>query len=369
MHFTFTIALYIPNYNLQHSIINTMKIQNDTWLNESITIEPTEISTEFSESNISTVVIDPTTWLPTDSTVKPATNLWSNLKQHLPALIGIGSGICLCVILSVCTCCYCRRRRIKNKKKHGVSYRTHSDSESVSEDGIELSTISPKKKIKPPTSSTKKVRICPKMALAKEFVESLDWDSVLFDSSHDKCYCNNCYPATWANVTDAGGQKYVIPRGWVRIGLYVDAAIVGVNDIWNKWIVTFHGTSLLAAKSILHNRQFCLPGDKLIDGTLLGIRPGHIPNKKHIYTSPTIAYSSLPVYSAKYDFNSSKNYCAYKVQLVLQCRQKPNTYSVQGETIDARTTRLCPFIPNSEVEYFTEIRGSLVAYGLLVKVI
>ncbi|CAF4247102.1 unnamed protein product, partial [Adineta steineri] len=242
-------------------------------------------------------------------------------------------------------------------------------SESVSEDGIELPTISPKKKIKPSTSSTKKVRICPKMALAKEFVESLDWDSVLFDSSHDKCYCNNCYPATWANVTDAGGQKYVIPRGWVRIGLYVDAAIVGVNDIWNKWIVTFHGTSLLAAKSILHNRQFCLPGDKLIDGTLLGIRPGHIPDKKHIYTSPTIAYSSLPVYSAKYDFNSSKNYCTYKVQLVLQCRQKPNTYSVQGETIDARTTRLCPFIPNSEVEYFTEIRGSLVAYGLLVKVI
>ncbi|CAF1157240.1 unnamed protein product [Adineta steineri] len=173
------------------------------------------------------------------------------------------------------------------------------------------------------------------MALAKEYVESLGWDNVLFDSSHDKCYCIKCYPASWSDMADAGGQKYVIPRGWARIGLHVDAAIVGVNDIWNKWIVTFHGTSLLAAKSILHNRQFCLPGDKLIDGTLLGIRPGHIPDKKHIYTSPTIAYSGLPVYSTKHDFNSSKNYCAYTVQIVLQCRQKPGSYTVQGETVNA----------------------------------
>ncbi|CAF0748291.1 unnamed protein product [Adineta steineri] len=207
------------------------------------------------------------------------------------------------------------------------------------------------------------------MALAKEFVESLDWDSVLFDSSHDKCYCNNCYPATWANVTDAGGQKYVIPRGWVRIGLYVDAATVGVNDIWNKWIVTFHGTSLVAAKSIIHNGQFWLPEDELIGWSLLRIGPGYISGKKHIYTSPTIAYSSLPLYSPKYDFNSLNDNFDYKAQIVLQCRQKPNTYSVQGETIDARTTRICPFIPNSEIEYFTEIRGSLVAYGLLVKLI
>ncbi|CAF4167132.1 unnamed protein product [Adineta steineri] len=125
MHFTFAIALYIPNYNLQHSIINTMKIQNDTWLNESITIEPTEISTEFSESNISTVIIDPTTWLPTDSTEKPTTNLWSNLKQHLPALIGIVGGICLCVILSVCICCYCRRRG-RRPKRPRPPYRKYS---------------------------------------------------------------------------------------------------------------------------------------------------------------------------------------------------------------------------------------------------
>ncbi|CAF4119094.1 unnamed protein product [Adineta steineri] len=207
------------------------------------------------------------------------------------------------------------------------------------------------------------------MELATEFVESLGWDNVLFDSSHDKCYCNNCYPTTCANVTDAGGQIYVIPRGWARIGLHVDTVTVGLNDIWNKWIVTFHGTTVNAAESILRHRQFCLPGDILINGNQLGICDGHIPNKNHIYTSPTIAYSSLPMYSKKCDFTSLNDNCDYKVQIVLQCRQKPGSYRVQGETIRAGTTRLCPFIPNSEVEYFTEIRQSVVPYGLLVKLI
>jgi hypothetical protein len=101
---------------------------------------------------------------------------------------------------------------------------------------------------------------------------------------------------------------------------------------------------------------------------VLGIREGHIPNKKHIYTSPTIAYSSLTVYSPMNDFYSRQTNRNYKVQIVLQCRQMPKSFETQGETVGADATRLCPFIPNSQVEYYTEIRPSLIAYGLLVKI-
>lgn len=133
-------------------------------------------------------------------------------------------------------------------------------------------------------------------------------------------------------------------------------------------IVTFHGTSRAAAISIITNRQFCLPGDKLLDGTVLRIPKEHIPDQLFIFTSPTIAYSSSPVYSPSYSFCSSYDDKTYEAQIVLQCRQKPNSFRVQGETIGLGERQVCPFISNETMEYFTDIRSSLVAYGLLIRV-
>jgi hypothetical protein len=242
-----------------------------------------------------------------------------------------------------------------------------SDSETSDREEIELKTIS---KRLPPGKPTKKPQNnykCPYMILAKEYVSSLQWHDTFFDSSFDKCYCTNCYPTKCADVTVAGGAEYVIPRGWVRLGLSVDRALAENYQIWTKWIVTFHGTSTIAAHSILAHRQFCLPGDTLIDGTQLGIRPGHIPNKNHIYTSPTIAYSSLKVYSPINHFRSFQFKRPYKVQIVFQCRQKPRSFTTQGETVGAGVARICQHIPNSQVEYYTDIRVSIIAYGLLVR--
>jgi len=208
---------------------------------------------------------------------------------------------------------------------------------------------------------------CSYHALAREYIASLKWDKAYFDDSNDRCYCSRCYKDSWKDVLDAGeGGKYVIPRGWVRLGLQIDPVIMKTQDIWNKWIVTFHGTTKIAAQSIIAHRQFCMPGDTLIDGTKLGIRPGHIPDQMFIYTSPTIAYSSGPVYSPTYDFHSTENDADYQAQIVLQCRQKPKTFKTGPETIGA-TDVICPHIPNSEIEYFTDRRGSLLAYGLLVR--
>ena len=126
----------------------------------------------------------------------------------------------------------------------------------------------------------------------------------------------------------------------MRLGLSVDPVIEEERDIWNKWIVTFHGTTIVAARSILTDRHFYLPGDKLVDSNVLKICEGHIPGKKHIYTSPTIAYSGHQVYSTKNEFHSYKTNRSYKVQVVLQCRQDSNSFNVQGETIGAKSKRI-----------------------------
>jgi hypothetical protein len=207
---------------------------------------------------------------------------------------------------------------------------------------------------------------CSYQALAREFAASLNWDKAFFDDSNDRCYCSRCYKDSWNDVIPAGDSKYVIPRGWVRLGLVVDPVTAKKHDIWNKWIVTYHGTSKVAAESIITHRHFCMPGDVLIDGTKLAIRPGHIPGQIYIYTSPTIAYSSSPVYSPVYNFHSTENNSNYEAQIVLHCRQMPTTFQIGPETIGAKE-QICPHVPNSQMEYYTDRRATLVAYGLLVR--
>jgi hypothetical protein len=248
----------------------------------------------------------------------------------------------------------------KENKKHG--HGTFYDADGSKHDG-EWAFDKRAAAKKAPKSTN-----CSYLLLAREFVKSLNWPQHLYDTSCDRCYCTDCYQANWKDVIDAGDGKYVIPRGWVRIGLRVDPVFSAAHEIWEKWIVTFHGTTKIAAQSILMHRQFCLPGDKLIDGTMLGIRDGHIPDQKFIFTSPTIAYSSSTVYSPIYPFHSSHDNKNYQTQLVLQCRQMPKSFQVQRETLGLGHKQICKFISNETVEYFTDRRASLVAYGLLVRV-
>ncbi|CAF5083281.1 unnamed protein product, partial [Rotaria socialis] len=48
------------------------------------------------------------------------------------------------------------------------------------------------------------------------------------------------------------------------------------------------------------------------------------------------------------------------------CRQMPGKFQVQRETIGADNKRICPIIPNNQVEIFTTVRASIVPYGLLI---
>jgi hypothetical protein len=197
---------------------------------------------------------------------------------------------------------------------------------------------------------------------------SLGYSKRLFNRKHNRCYCENCYSVSSKDFFVEGGAKYVIPRGWVRFGLYIDDAQAEAEHIWQQWVVSYHGTSPEAAKSIIEHHQFLLPGDRCISGKVIGVREGHIPGKFQVYTSPTIAYSGDDIYSASTPFRSAATRKSYHAKVVLQCRQQPKTFKIQAETIGAGSRRLCPIIPNSEVEYFTEVRSSIVPYGLLIRV-
>jgi hypothetical protein len=156
---------------------------------------------------------------------------------------------------------------------------------------------------------------------------------------------------------------YVIPRGWVRIGLYVDEVKAKIEDIWNTWIISYHGTNVAAAQSIVSHRQFLLNGDTCENGQQLGKRC------EDLYTSPTIKYSARDAY-AKSAYFRSESGTLYSAKVVFQCRQKPGTYSTQGATGRAQyEKKLCDVIPNDKIELYTNIRSSVVPYGLMVRLI
>ncbi|CAF1324809.1 unnamed protein product [Rotaria sordida] len=214
--------------------------------------------------------------------------------------------------------------------------------------------------------TSSKPRFCSYQKLCREYVCSLNWPREYFNHRFNRCYCSQCYPENYKDVYITADESYVIPRGWVRFGLYVDEVKTNCENLWNTWIVTYHGTQLPAAQSIIAHRQFLLPGDTCDDGTVIGIRKGHIPGKNQVYTSPTIKYSSLDCYCKKYPYQATNGQW-YQAKIVLQCRQQPGTYETQGETVGSRSKRICNIIPNDRIEIFTTARVAVVPYGLLVQ--
>jgi hypothetical protein len=215
------------------------------------------------------------------------------------------------------------------------------------------------------SSRPKKSFTCAYFVECKEFVKHLAWPISFFNMKHDHCYCDKCYPDHLSDTLRVAEADYVVPRNWAGFGLGVDP--FRGDNIWNTWIVVYHGTTTIAAQSILTHRQFLLPGDHLIDGSKLAIREGHIPGKVYIYTSPSIRYASLNVYSPTNSFKSPKTGNRYKVQIVLQCKQKPGTFDTQHETVGWGTKPICNFVPNDRIEHFTNRRSSVVPYRLLIR--
>ena len=243
---------------------------------------------------------------------------------------------------------------------HGVTPMIHVDSCPHCKLRFHRSTPSLTRLSPHPTS-------CLYKTLCGEYLSALKWQENYFDRSQNRCYCSRCYPSAQRDTYEVEGYFSVIPRGWCRFGLRVDQVRAQIDQIWDKWIVTYHGTSTIAAQSIVAHRQLLLPGDRCIDGSMIAIPRHHIKDKNEIYTSPSIAYSSHPCYCPTHRFRSRITNKTYEAKLVLQCRQKPGTFNVQGETIGAGRQRLCRFIPNDQIEFYTTIRAAIVIYGVLIE--
>lgn len=189
---------------------------------------------------------------------------------------------------------------------------------------------------------------CRNIEIGKEFLAKSDWPMALTDSKFDRCYCEKCYKIGYKNTYTVGGGTYVIPRDYTRFGLRIDEVYAQHLNIWKNWLNCFHGTSVYAAKSIVEHRMLLLPGEQTMTGENISIRPGHIAKQPYFFTTPTVKYAELPTYASCYEFQSSTDRKFYNITVVLQCKQKPNSFVIQSETVRAGTKRICPHINNTE---------------------
>ena len=202
------------------------------------------------------------------------------------------------------------------------------------------------------------------------FLKSLGIDEAYFLAEHDRCYCPTCatHIPDVLECYSAHGHPYEVPKGWCGFGLHTKRT-AAAKKVFEKWAVSFHGCPSGVISSILEQGELLMPGDKMIDGTKL---PNRLtrgdPSRIGLYTSPSIKYSELDIYTKPVQWRG------HKVRTVLQCRQnmdvKPPELRIEGETIgwsrrfgDARFSQ---HFRNNEIERFTEARGSIIPYRVLV---
>ncbi len=177
---------------------------------------------------------------------------------------------------------------------------------------------------------------CEKLWVGQEFLVSHKWPAALRNTSHDRCYCNQCYASYAPDMYLVGGYNYVIARGWTRFGVSVDEPFAKHHDVWNTWADCYHGTSIENAKSIIEHRQLLLPRDMTLKGKKLQIRDGHIPGEHYFFTTPTIRYAALNCYADTYNFKSPTTRKRYTIKVAFLCKQKPDSFIAQAETVGAR---------------------------------
>eukprot|EP00929_Paragymnodinium_shiwhaense_P071636 TRINITY_DN36399_c0_g1_i1.p1 TRINITY_DN36399_c0_g1~~TRINITY_DN36399_c0_g1_i1.p1 ORF type:complete len:209 (-),score=14.83 TRINITY_DN36399_c0_g1_i1:510-1136(-) len=182
-------------------------------------------------------------------------------------------------------------------------------------------------------------------------------------------YCEGCYPPRFRSIITDGGSTYVVPRGWVGFGLKVPVRGLDPHiDCFKKWSVSFHGASPTVVKTVLQNGQFAIPGDKLLDGTILASRNSAGRRDAHFYTSPTASYAGLKLYATLSKWLSSEG------QVVLMCRQdKATLKNTQAETMGFRRhghaeDHLCPHVKLSgDIEWLSDSRTGCIPYRILVR--
>ena len=100
--------------------------------------------------------------------------------------------------------------------------------------------------------------------------------------------------------------------------------------------------------------------------TLPALHTGGGKQRHKIYTSPSVLYSELSIYTKP----ELQKFKMQEARVVLQCRQKPD-YEIGGETVgwDRKYPgrAISPHFDNSVIERFTTARNAIIPYRVLVK--
>ncbi|CAF1128003.1 unnamed protein product [Didymodactylos carnosus] len=155
-----------------------------------------------------------------------------------------------------------------------------------------------------------------------------------------------------------GGHGYTVARGWVRFGLKVTTSTD--TTIWKQRGTCYHGTNNKTSRSIISIGHLLLPGDKLLDNTVVESVYG---SKDYFYTSPSTAYTASRLFRFKHNY-ISKNSGMYKVQLILRCKQKPGTFQRHSVVIPITD----PYISSDIIEWYSSIATAAIPYSAMVRI-
>jgi hypothetical protein len=212
--------------------------------------------------------------------------------------------------------------------------------------------------------------VCPVKENAKAFLATLNLEHY-YNHEFDRCYCDRCYKGP-SVIANEGPTPYVVPRGWVRVGLKTPPRMNDPDlEVWKKWSVSFHGVkSKPVLNSILHHGGLMKAGDTLHDGTRLKSTKCAGRQDKVFYTSPTIKYAGLRFYAEPQAWRGGD----MQASMVVQCRQNPKSFKTQQETMKfelemkGHLARNCPDVDLGAIEWKSAANLGAIPYGLLVRV-
>ena len=214
--------------------------------------------------------------------------------------------------------------------------------------------------------------LCPRMQRCWEFLQSIQLHASWFDRQFDRCYCASCAAQVrMPDVLEQGGEHgsaYEVPKDYCGFGLKVPARAEDL-EVFKKWAASFHGCPSSVLLKILKEGQLRMPGETLVDGSTLPnrlTRGGQ--DRIGLYTSPSIKYSELDIYTKPVTWQG------HKVRTVLQCRQnlkiEPPALRIEGETIGWKRrfgdAPISQHFSNEEIERYTTSNNSIIPYRILV---
>lgn len=196
---------------------------------------------------------------------------------------------------------------------------------------------------------------CKEYGRAVRFIQEQLWDLEPFrDPTYDRCFCFKCYPLSQPDIIlpeDGAGTPYLVPRGWVGIGIAIP-----MDNIDFNWPTVYHGTQGDQATDILCHRHIGMPGDRLADGTLLRASHSFGRDEDVFYTSKTINYAGLQLYAAPMHWDMGE----WATQVVLQCKQDLCGESIlkfQQETMGFRRQNAPPNYVCDHVGLYSDTDG------------